>query len=187
MSVTFKQVLFAATAALLMNGVTPAVAADEIPRAASTPQTPKNWRAPDYKIAAQAIVDRLIKAHPEVISITMHALPVGQPADAYTMIAGSFADRIGNTSSPGDIITAKKGVTQVESKWGTADYGKKVSIVLPIRVTSGDYIPVAMVVAFHQSPKTKKIDTDFMKPGIVIRNSLMREIPNIEALYAKVN
>ena len=107
-------------------------AGGEIPRAASTPGTPKNWIAPSHKIRVQAVVDTLIATHPEIMSITIHALPKGQPADAYTMIAGSFPDRVGNTSSPGDIITAKKGVTQVESKWGTPDYGKKVSVVLPL-------------------------------------------------------
>jgi len=158
--------------------------AQEIPRAASTPQTAKNWVGPGKKIKAQAIVDKLIATHPEIMSITMHAVPAGQPADAYTMIAGSFPDRIGNTSSPGDIITAKKGVTQVESKWGTPDYGKKVSIVLPIKNTKGDYIPVAMVIAFHHSAASGKKDTDYMAPGLVIRDSLQAEIPSIEALYA---
>lgn len=163
-----------------------AQAKEEIPRAASTPTTPKNWRAPAHKIKAQAIVDKLIATHPEIMSITMHALPKGQPADAFTMIAGSFPDRMGNTSSPGDIITAKKGVTQVESKWGTPDYGKKVSIVLPIKDSAGKYLPVAMVIAFHQSPTSGKIDTDFMAPGLVIRNKIASEIPSEASLYEPV-
>lgn len=173
-------------ASAMMLGAVPAVAADEIPRAASTPQTPKNWRAPAHKIKAQAVVDRLIASHPEIMSITIHALPDGQPADAFTMIAGSFPDRIGNTSSPGDIITAKKGVTQVESKWGTPDYGKKVSIVLPLKDSSGKYMPVAMVVAFHQSPSSGKIDTDFMAPGIKIRDGIAGEFANVASLYQPV-
>lgn len=169
-----------------MLGATPAFALDEIPRAASTPQTPKNWRAPGHKIKAQAVVDRLIASHPEIMSITVHALPDGQPADAYTMIAGSFPDRIGNTSSPGDIITAKKGVTQVESKWGTADFGKKVSVVLPLKDSSGKYMPVAMVIAFHQSANSGKIDTDFMAPGIVIRDGIASEFASVASLYEPV-
>lgn len=172
-------------AAVAATGISAmAVANEEIPRAASTPQTPKNWRGPASKIKAQAIVDKLIASHPEIMSITMHAQPEGLTGDAYTMIAGSFPDRVGNTSSPGDVITARKGVTQVESKWGTQDYGKKVSVVLPIKNTKGDYLPVAMVIAFHHSPTTGKIDTDYMKPGIDIRNSLQGEIPDLKALYA---
>ena len=164
----------------------PAIA-QEIPRAASTPTTPKNWRGPGQKIRAQSIVDRLIKAHPEIMSITMHGVPADLPADTYTMIAGSFPDRIGNTSSPGDIITAKKGVTQVESKWGTPDYGKKVSVVLPLKNTAGEYLPIAMVIAFHQSPATGKKDTDFMHPGLAIRDGLRAEIPSLQSLDAPIS
>lgn len=182
----------AATALAVLAAAIPATAyaqaaANEIPRAASTPTTPKNWVAPGYKIRAQAVVDTLIATHPEIMSITIHALPEGQPADAFTMIAGSFGDRIGNTSSPGDIITAKKGVTQVESKWGTPDYGKKVSVVLPLRDASGKYLPVAMVIAFHQSPASGKIDTDFMQPGIVIRDSIAKNFPTLASLYDRTN
>jgi len=157
---------------------------EEIPRAASTPETPKNWRGPAFRIQAQAFVDRLIKGHPEIMSITMHAVPPGQPADAYTMIAGSFPDRIGNVSSPGDILTAKKGATQVESKWGTPDYGKKVSVVLPIKTSAGAYIPVTMVIAFHHNPTLGMRDTDYMAPGVAIRNALAPEIPSFESLFA---
>lgn len=177
---TFAKTIFAAT----ILAIAPAAIAQEIPRAASTPTTPKNWRGPAHKIKAQAIVDKLIASRKDIMSITMHALPAGQPADAYTMIAGSFPDRIGNTSSPGDVITAKKGVTQVESKWGTPDYGKKVSIVIPLKTTAGDYLPVAMVIAFHQNPQTGKKDTDFMQPAIEIRDALRPEIASLETLYA---
>lgn len=118
------------------------------------------------------------------MSITIHALPPGQPADAYTMIAGIFPDRIGNTSSPGDVITAKKGVSQVEPKWGTPDYGKKVSTVLPLKTTSGDYLPAAMVIAFHHSADSGKKDTDFLADGIKIRDGLNARTPSIESLFA---
>lgn len=182
-----KIALFAAAASMMAGSFTAPVFAQEIPRAASTPQTPKNWRGPAFRIKAQSIVDRLIAGHPEIMSITMHAVPAGQPADAYTMIAGSFPDRIGNTSSPGDVITAKKGVTQVESKWGTPDFGKKVSIVLPIKTSNGDYIPVAMVIAFHHNPALGMRDTDYMAPGVAIRNALAPEIASIATLFEQAN
>lgn len=186
-----KSVMLAAFSAVALIACSAAVAQQsthgaEIPRAASTPNTPKNWVGPSHKILAQQLVDELQASHPEIMSITIHALPAGQPADAYTMIAGTFPDRIGNTSSPGDVITARKGVTQVESKWGTPDYGKKVSVVLPLKDASGAYIPVAMVVAFHQSETSGKIDTDFMAPGLVLRNGLQARIISLESLYAPV-
>ncbi len=157
------------------------VFAQEIPRAASTPQTPKNWVGPKGKILAQRIVDQLAASHPELESITIHAIPSGMKD--YTMIAGTFPDRIGNVSSPGDVITAVKGVTQVESKWGTPNFGKKVSILVPLKDTSGKYLPVAMVIAFKQSPTSGLIDLDFMQPGVRIRDSIASQIASVEALF----
>jgi len=156
---------------------------EEIPRAASTPNTPKNWIGPAQKIVAQVIVDELIAAHPEVMSITVHTSAPGQ-AEVYTMIAGSFPDRIGNASSPGDIITIKKAVTQIEPKWGTPDWQKKVSTVLPLKNSKGEYIAAAMVVAFKTSPENKMIDTDFLAPGLKIRDGLNSRIESVDSLFA---
>lgn len=170
---------FAAAAALL--GVPATSWAQEIPRAASTPQTPKNWVAPAGKNLAQSIVDDIFAAHPELVSITVHAVPGG--ITDYTMIAGTFPDRVGNVSSPGDVITAKKGVTQVESKWGTPDFNKKVSILVPLKDQSGKYLPVTMVLAFKQTPTSGLIDIDFMQPAVRIRDSVASRIPSTESLF----
>lgn len=158
---------------------------DEIPRAASTPGTPKNWVAPEYKIFAQVLIDEIEATHPELVSATLHAVPPGEPADAFTMIAGTFPDRIGNMSSPGDIITAVKGASQVESKWGTENYGKKVSIVLPLRDSAGNYLPVSMVLAFKQWPTSGLIDTDFLAPGLRIREGIAPRIDGAASLFAR--
>lgn len=173
-----------ALASTLFVTAVPATAQDAIPRAASTPNTPKNWRGPAHRILAQELVDRLAASHPELVSITIHAVPAGMTD--YTMIAGTFPDRIGNVSSPGDVITAKKGVTQVESKWGTPDHNKKVSIVLPLKDSAGRYLPVAMVVAFKQSPTSGLIDLDFLQPGARIRDSIAPRIASADALFARV-
>lgn len=179
----------AIAAALTMSMAAPVASAaasqgQAIPRAPSTPNTPKNWLGPQHRILAQALVDELAASHPELVSITMHAVPAGMTD--YTMIAGTFPDRIGNTSSPGDVITAKKGVTQVESKWGTPDYGKKVSIVVPVKDRMGKYLPVAMVIAFKQSPTSGLIDLDFLQPGARIRDSIAARISSAEALFSRV-
>ncbi|MFT5138863.1 MAG: hypothetical protein ACI9H8_001283 [Lysobacterales bacterium] len=160
---------------------------DEIPRAASTPNTPKNWQVPEYKIVAQAMVDELIASHPEVVSITMHGTPPDAEEGIYTMFASSFDDRAGNESSPGDVITIKKGVTQIESKWGSANWKKKVSIVLPLKDSAGNYLPSAIIIAFKTSEGDPHMDTDFMAPGVVIRDGLNSRIPNFESLFAPVD
>jgi hypothetical protein len=174
-------VAIAMAAAMMTMAPTIVSAGDAIPRAASTPDTPKNWAGPGKRILAQALVDDIAAHHPELISITMHAIPPG--GSEYTMISGTFPDRIGNESSPGDTITAKKGVTQVESKWGTENYGHKVSIVAPLKDSKGNYLPVAMVLAFKTSLDNGKKDTDFMEPGLKIRDALNSKISGAAALF----
>lgn len=178
-----KQPEAAASAPVSPAPATDAAAPEPAPRAPSTPNTPKNWAGPQQKILAQSIVDELIAKHPEVMSITIHATPPGE-TDIYTMIAGSFPDRIGNTSSPGDVITIKKAVSQVEPKWGTPDWKKKVSTVLPLKDASGTYLPAAMVIAFKTSEDDKRVDTDFLAPGLAIRDGLNSRIENFAALFS---
>jgi Citrate transporter len=113
--------------------------------------------------------------------------PPGAAADVYSMIAGSFPDRIGNQSSPGDVITAKKGVSQVESKWGTPNWKQKVSTVLPLKDESGAYLPAAIIIAFKTSPEDKRIDTDFLAPGLAIRDGLQSRITGMDSLFAPAN
>jgi hypothetical protein len=180
----FLATTMAAVFLIASGGLQAAPGAHDIPRAASTPDTPKNWVAPEYKMFAQTLVDELMAGHPEIMSITMHASPPGAEPGTYTMFAGSFSDRIGNMSSPGDIISIVKGVTQVESKWGSANWKKKVSIVLPLKDSTGTYMDAAMVIAFKTSPEDTRLDTDFMAPGIAIRDGLNNRIANFEALFA---
>ncbi len=158
-------------------------AVDEIPRAPSTPDTPKNWMAPDYRIFAQQLVDELMAGHPEIMSITIHATPPGMDETVFSMVAGSFPDRIGNQSSPGDVISIVKGVTQVESKWGSPNWKKKVSIVLPLKDSQGNYLRAAMVVAFTTSEDDPRMDTDFMAPGVAIRDGLNSRIAGFDSLF----
>ena len=169
---------------LLLAAATPAAAQVEIPRAPSTPNTPKNWVPPNYRMHAQALIDELAASHPEIISMTMHATPPGTEG-IHTMFAGTFPDRIGNQSSPGDVITITKAVTQIEPKWGTPDWQQKVSVVAPLKDAADVYLRAAMVIAFRQSPTSGLVDTDFLAPGIRIRDSLRSRIPNFEALFAR--
>src|SRR5206468_1548404 len=50
---------------------------------------PKNWSAPPYKIYGQKLADETMKAHPDLLSVTLHGVPP-RMHDAYTMFAGSY-------------------------------------------------------------------------------------------------
>ena len=56
--------------------VVPALAANA-PAPAAMEHHAKNWTAPGYRIYAQALADEIMKAHPELLSITFHGVPPG--------------------------------------------------------------------------------------------------------------
>src|SRR5690348_3507401 len=115
----FKRVLIAS--ALLLCASAPAVAAD------------KNWTPPAAKIYAQQLADETMKAHPELLSVTLHGVPPGMN-DVYTMFAGSYPDRIGNPDDPDDIDVSKKGITIVDPRWHrTQDPASKFVVLMPLR------------------------------------------------------
>ncbi len=76
----------------------------------------KNWTPPAQKIYAQVLSDETMKAHPDLLSVTLHGVPPGM-TDAYTMFAGSYPERIGNADDPDDIDVSKKGITIVDPRW----------------------------------------------------------------------
>lgn len=180
---TFNKLALVAALSVCATFSSASASAAEAAAAPTPAPTPKNWTAPGHAMLGQVLVNELMAKHPEVMSITMHANPPGASADVYTMFAGSFPERIGNTSSPGDITTIKKGVTQIEPKWGTPDWQKKVSAVMPLKDASGKYIPAAMIIAFKTAPNNGKIDTDFLKPAIAIRDGLQKRISSLDALF----
>jgi|SRR5581483_8193715 len=51
------------------------------------------------KIYAQALSDQFMAQHPELLSVTFHGTPPGDPG-VYTMFAGSYPERIGNPDDP---------------------------------------------------------------------------------------
>ena len=112
--------------ALFLCASAPASAADQ-----------KNWSPPNHKIYAQQLSDETMKAHPELLSVTLHGVPPGM-SDAYTMFAGSYLDRIGNADDPDDIDVSKKGITIVDPRWHrTKDQAPKFVVLMPLRDRTG--------------------------------------------------
>src|SRR5436305_15294634 len=112
---------------------------------------PKNWSPPAYKIYAQKLADETMKAHPELLSVTLHGVPP-RMHDAYTMFAGSYPDRIGNPDDPDDIDVSKKGITILDPRWHrTKDTDKKFVVLMPMRDKANEN--VGLVVYAFKNPK----------------------------------
>ena len=150
---------------------------------AVTPDHPKNWTAPAAKIYAQQLVDEIMATHGDLISVTLHGVPPGQ-TDTYTMFAGSFPDRIGNSDDPDDIDISKKGITILDPRWHrTNDTVRKFVMMLPLRNASGENVG-EIVLAYKNPVNSGKTEKQFYLAASGLRDRLMKKIPSYAALFA---
>lgn len=158
---------------LVATPLAPAAAANE-----------KNWTPPAAKIYAQSLADASMKAHPELLSITLHGVPPGASADTYTMFAGSYPDRIGNADDPDDIDVSKKGITIVDPRWHrTQDPAPKFVVLMPMRDARANNIGL-VVYAFKVPAESNAGERKFYSQALDLRDALAKKIPSYEALFA---
>lgn len=144
---------------------------------------PKNWSPPSQRIYAQQLSDETMKAHPELLSVTLHGVPPGQH-DSYTMFAGSYPDRIGNPDDPDDIDVSKKGITIVDPRWHrTQDPAPKFVVLMPLRDHAGQNIGL-VVYAFKVPVESNAGEREFYLHALDLRDALAKRIPSYEALFA---
>lgn len=149
---------------------------------ASAAQADKNWTPPATRIFAQQLSDETMKAHPELLSFTLHGVPPGM-ADAYTMFAGSYPDRIGNADDPDDIDVSKKGITIVDPRWHrTKDIDQKFVVLMPMRDRAGENIGL-VVYAFKVPKAGNRYERTLYARSLELRDALARRIPSYAALF----
>jgi hypothetical protein len=171
----------AIAAALLACG-TGAVCAAQSP--APVPQAPaKIWTSPPGKLYVQTLTDRIMAAHPELLSVTFHGVPPGAAPKTYTMFGGSYLDRIGNPDDPDDIMVIETGVTILDPRWHrTKDVVRKFVVQTPLRDAAGENIGL-IVLAYKNPDKGGKTDKDFFNAGTTLRDDLEKDIPSFAALF----
>lgn len=151
---------------------------------AAAPVKRKNWTAPAQKIYAQALADKIMQAHPELISVTLQGTPPGAAKDVYTMFAGSFPERIGNACDPDDIEVIVKGVTILDPRWRrTNDPVKKFVLLTPLRDKAGENIGL-LVLAYKNDGANAKSDDRFYAAAMKLRDEVQKDIPSFAALFA---
>lgn len=154
-------------------------AADQTP---TTPANRKNWTPPGHKIYAQKLSDEIMAKHPELISVTFHGIPPGM-SDVYTMFAGSFPERIGNTDDPDDIDVTKKGITILDPRWHrTNDPEKKFVVLMPLRDASKENVGL-IVFAFKNPENSGKAEREYLAEATAMRDGLQKQIPSYKALF----
>lgn len=143
----------------------------------------KNWSPPAGKIYAQQLSDETMKAHPELLSVTLHGVPPGMH-DVYTMFAGSYPDRVGNPDDPDDIDVSKKGITIVDPRWNrTKDPAPKFVVLMPLRNRAGENVGL-VVYAFKVPVESNAGEREFYRKALDLRDALAKRIPSYDALFA---
>jgi hypothetical protein len=143
----------------------------------------KNWTPPTQKIYAQTLSDATMKAHPDLLSVTLHGVPPGAAADTYTMFAGSYPDRIGNADDPDDIDVSKKGITIVDPRWHrTKDTSPKFVVLMPMRDAKGENIGL-VVYAFKVPVAGNQYERSLYAKALDLRDALAKKIPSYAALF----
>ncbi len=146
----------------------------------------KNWTPPAFKTYAQALSDETMKAHPELLSFTLHGVPPGMDK-VYTMFAGSYTDRIGNPDDPDDVDVITKGITIVDPRWHrTKDVSPKFVMQLPLRDAAGNNVGL-VVYAFRIPVASNAGERVYYDKALDMRDALAKRIPTYAALYERAH
>lgn len=85
----------------------------------------------------QAVVDKVAAAHPDLVRLTVHAVP--PQGGAMCAVASTSADKLGKPSDPEDHRALESGETVVLDEAGAVDY------TVPVRQKDGKYTAVVGV------------------------------------------
>ncbi len=136
----------------------------------------KNWTPPPGKSVAQAWVEKVMAARPELASLTLHGVPPG--TNVNTMFASSWPDRIGNADDAGDMNVTTKGWTVLSPALHDKD---RFFVLIPMKDLAGNRMGLA-IIGFKKPEDNHMSDLEYYAIGLAIRDELQRMTPNIAAL-----
>ena len=154
--------LLTVTAAALLIGAAQLRAEDRLTKAA------------DNKVYAQALVNEVIQAHPDLIIVGFHAVAPG--AKNETMIASTL-DRIGEKDDDEDlaVVSQQETILAVSLK---EPY--KFKVHLPMKDASGKVIGLMVLIFKNEAGRD---ETYYCAKALAIRNGVAQRIPNLDALF----
>ena len=159
------------------DSIKPASDEEVAKAAAAAANKPKNWHAPPAKILGQELVDQIMATHPELLSLTLHAMPPG--TKDHTMFAGSFPERIGNADDPDDVDAAERALTILDPR---LDRKGRFIVFIPMKDLSGKNIGT-IVIAYKTDVAKFKEEIEYYQAAMKIRDGLRKKAPNLAALF----
>ena len=121
---------------------------------------------------AQALVDRTMAAHPEILILAVHATPPGSKTN---IIMGSNIGRIGKAADEDDLRVIEKGSTNKEVN----ETGKRFEAELPLNDAHGKRIgALGVVFAYHAGEDKEAL----VARAVKIRDEMAAKIASPAAL-----
>jgi len=144
--------------------------------AAVAADAPKYGLAADNKIAAQALVRKIMVDNPTLLTAGMHCVP---PGGTVQKIVASTLNVIGKPSDPPDVEVGTLGFTQINPNLKVP----KLGVMLPLHDRSGKLIgALALAFKFHDGEDEAK----YLAEATVIRDRVAQEIPDLTDLFVAV-
>lgn len=135
---------------------------------------PKFGLAADNKVFAQALVAKIMAAHPSLLTAGMHCVP---PGGDRSRIIASTLNVIGKPSDPEDLDVGAKGFTTINPNLKVP----KLGIMLPLHDRSGRRIG-ALALAFKYQAGEDQVK--YFAEATAIRDRVAQEIPALADLFA---
>jgi hypothetical protein len=138
-------------------------------------------KAADNHIHAQAVLNAVMAANPDLVAIGLHAVPLNidvKPGEAGEQIVAQSADEIGRLDSPGDLEPVK--LDQIKIYLAPLAGAPRMKVMVPLRDGSQRIIGLA-VLSFKPTPDMTKMKAHVRTDEILAK--FAREFPNRASLF----
>ena len=128
----------------------------------------------DNHIFAQALVNELARANPDVILIGLHAIP---PSGGDEVMIACTHDLIGEKDDEGDLTVVALQQTVLAPNLKDP---RKYRVYLPLKDSAGQSIGLMTLNFVYDS---RNDETHYCSRAVALRNSVAKRIPNLAALF----
>lgn len=130
----------------------------------------QSWASEESRFSkAQELVNNLVSKHPELVRLTIHAVPAGE--EVSRIIACNIKEKIGKLSDPEDLMAMKTGKTV------TLKEGDNLDVTAPILDKAGKPIAATGITLRFKKGES---ETEVIEKAKSIAEELTRAIQNAD-------
>ena len=154
---------------------------DAVAQGFSAPAQAPWGKAADNKILAQQVVNEIMAANSDLVSLGLHSVPPGvaaKPGEVGQVIIAQVADRIGAPDGAGDLEVSKQ--EQVRIYQAKLDGVMRERVMAPLRDGAGRTIGLA-VLLFKLAPGVTALSAHMRAEAIL--TELAKRFPDQDSLF----